>query len=72
MVRGVWNDANVTAKRRLVPTGTAAAELSVDRATLFRWARDGKVRPTETTVGGHMRWDLDDLRDQIRKLQEGR
>lgn len=51
-------------------TGTAAAELSVDRATLFRWARDGKVTPTETTVGGHMRWDLDDLRDQIRRLQE--
>lgn len=53
-----------------MPTGTAAAALSVDRATLFRWAQDGRVKPAETTLGGHMRWDVEELREQVRRLTE--
>jgi excisionase family DNA binding protein len=54
---------------RLLTTGEAAKALSIDRSTLSRWIREEKVRPTDVTVGGHARWDLDDLREQIRELR---
>ncbi|WP_083844732.1 helix-turn-helix domain-containing protein [Saccharomonospora cyanea] len=50
---------------RLLTTGEAAKALSVDRSTLARWLREGRVLPTEVTAGGHARWDLEDLRRQI-------
>lgn len=51
-----------------VGTGEAAAALGVDRRTLTRWANRGAVTPASTTVGGYMRWDLDQLREQLRTL----
>jgi len=55
---------------RLVTTTEAAKALGVSNRTLARWARDGRLTPTERTLGGHLRWDLDDLREQIRRLRE--
>ena len=52
--------------RRLVATGEAARALSVSVQTLQRWVRDGIVTPTATTAGGHHRWDIEDLREQVR------
>jgi predicted site-specific integrase-resolvase len=52
-------------KRRLVPTGDAADALGIDRSTLIRWWQAGYVTPASITVGGHARWDVDDLRRQI-------
>ncbi|ATE52099.1 MerR family transcriptional regulator [Actinosynnema pretiosum] len=53
----------------LVPTGVAAKALGVDRATLVRWWQQGLVTPTLVTAGGHGRWDLDELREQLRALR---
>lgn len=51
----------------LVSTDAAAAEVGVDPETLRRWVRAGKVTPTLRTAGGQYRWDVDDLRRQLRE-----
>ena len=56
----------VPESRRLVATGEAARAWSVSVQTLQRWVRDGIVTPTATTAGGHHRWDIEDLREQVR------
>ncbi|HEY3482622.1 MAG TPA: MerR family transcriptional regulator [Streptomyces sp.] len=50
----------------LVSTGAAARALGLSTKTLQRWAADGWVSPEYVTRGGHMRWDVDKLRQQIR------
>lgn len=55
---------------RFVTTAEAAKALGVSNRTLARWAREKRLRPASTTLGGHHRWDLDDLREQIRLLQQ--
>jgi predicted site-specific integrase-resolvase len=61
--------ANVSPK--LVPTGVAADAIGVDRGTLHRWWRvDGIVTPTLVTAGGHARWDIDDLKRQLRERRK--
>jgi excisionase family DNA binding protein len=54
-------------KRRLLSSGQAADELGIARSTLWRAVKAGDVTPTEITPGGHYRFDLDDLRRQIRE-----
>lgn len=54
---------------KLVPTGVAAQALGVDRGTLVRWWQQKMVTPTVVTPGGHARWDLDDLREQLNHLR---
>jgi len=53
---------------RLITTGAAARELGISTATLTRWAAAGFVAPAERTAGGHYRWDLPVLREQVRRL----
>ncbi|GAA2819008.1 hypothetical protein [Saccharopolyspora taberi] len=36
---------------------------------MARYVQDGLLKPTETTLGGHYRWDLDDVREQIKRLR---
>jgi DNA-binding transcriptional MerR regulator len=58
-------------KRRLLSTGEAAAELGISRRTLSGYARDGILKPAEVLPGPvrrHYRWDLDDLRRQLREI----
>lgn len=55
---------------RLVSSSKAARALGVDRATLWRWQKDGRVSPALRTAGGHLRWDLDQLHRQLRDAQE--
>lgn len=55
---------------KLVPTGVAASELGVARATLVRWWQAGLVTPALVTPGGHARWDLDQLRRDLRDLRQ--
>lgn len=50
----------------LVPTGVAARELGVASTTLQRWVKAGLVTPALITPGGHLRWDLDALKAQLR------
>jgi DNA-binding transcriptional MerR regulator len=51
-----------------LPTGEAARAVGVSPRTLQRWVREGLVKPTQLTAGGHHRWAVDDLREQIRNL----
>jgi excisionase family DNA binding protein len=55
-------------RRRLLSSGQAADELGFNRSTLWRAVKSGDITPTETTPGGHFRFDLDDLRRQIREV----
>jgi len=59
------------ADQRLIRTAEAARALSVDPSTLSRWARQGLVKPTLKTAGGQARWNLDDLREQVRRITDG-
>ncbi|TDD92728.1 MerR family transcriptional regulator [Saccharopolyspora karakumensis] len=52
-----------------VSTGDAAKAIGVDRRTLQRWAAEGVVEPALVTPGGHQRWDVDDLKEQLRKMR---
>jgi DNA-binding transcriptional MerR regulator len=50
---------------KYLPTGEAAREIGVGRATLARWWSEGLVTPVLVTAGGHARWDVDDLKRQL-------
>lgn len=56
---------------RLVSTGEAARRAGVNSTTLQRWVHAGLIRPATRTMGGHLRWNLDDLDRQLRAAQEG-
>ena len=56
-------------QRRLVTTAEAARAVDIDRSTLSRWATAGVVTPARRTVGGHMRWDVEQLERQLAELQ---
>lgn len=64
--------ANVPPAERPLSTGEAAKELGIALRTLQRWVREGSIRPTLRTVGGHARFDPDDLRQQLDELQTRR
>lgn len=51
-------------------TGKAAEALGVSLTTLQRWAHQGLVTSALRTAGGHFRWDLDDLRAQLRAMDQ--
>lgn len=57
------------ARRKLLTSGELANELGVSQRTIARYAREGKLTPAEITLGGHYRWDLDDVRRQLRELR---
>ena len=59
-------------RRELVGTGEAARALGVDRTTLQRWNHAGLVTPAGETLGGHVRWNLDDLRRQVDAIKQQR
>lgn len=49
----------------LLTTTEAARRIGVARRTLANWVQQGKLTPTETTLGGHGRWRESDLRRQM-------
>jgi DNA-binding transcriptional MerR regulator len=56
--------------RRLITSGELAKELGISSRTVARYAREGWITPAETTIGGHYRWVLEDVRAEIKKLRE--
>jgi DNA-binding transcriptional MerR regulator len=54
----------------LVSSAAAARALGVNRSTLWRWQQAGVVRPASRTSGGHARWNLDQLIEQLENAQE--
>jgi excisionase family DNA binding protein len=58
------------APRALITTTEAARALGLSGRSLARWAQEGRLKPQLKTPGGHPRWDLDDLREQLRAFSE--
>lgn len=55
---------------KLVSTGEAARAVGVHVRTLQQWAQQGLVKPAGYTAGGHARWDVDDLLQQLRDQRQ--
>ncbi|QRK93859.1 helix-turn-helix domain-containing protein [Saccharopolyspora erythraea] len=53
-------------------TGELAKTLGLSRSSIARYAVDGRLTPALITPGGQYRWDLDDVKDQFRKLAQDR
>ena len=49
-----------------VTTRVAAKAIGVGVSTLQRWAARGLVTPALRTPGGQARWDVEDLKAQLR------
>jgi excisionase family DNA binding protein len=54
----------------MLTTSEAAAAVNVHRKTLSKYVADGKIKPTLRLPSGHMRWELDDLKAQLRALDD--
>ncbi|MGH3936619.1 MAG: MerR family transcriptional regulator [Pseudonocardiaceae bacterium] len=50
-----------------VTTGQLAEALGVSRSAILKWHRAGLVTPELVTPGGHLRWDVDRVREQLRQ-----
>lgn len=48
-------------------TPQAAKALGVGERSLRRWVADGLIEPDHITPGGHMRWDIERVRSQLRE-----
>jgi DNA-binding transcriptional MerR regulator len=55
---------------RLLSTGEAARALGISRRTLAHYARTGQLEPTLVLPSGYYKWDLEDIRRQLRELRE--
>jgi DNA-binding transcriptional MerR regulator len=49
-----------------VSTGDLAKALGVSRGAVIRWVNAGLITPDVTTPGGHHRWDVKRVREQLR------
>lgn len=58
---------------RLLTTGELARELGVSRSAVLKWANANPplITPEFTTPGNHHRWNLEAVREQLRRT-EGR
>lgn len=54
----------------LVTTQEAADAVGVSKRSLTRWAEQGLLKPALRTPGGHLRWNIEDLRRQLDQLGE--
>jgi len=53
-------------------TREAAEAVRVHIGTLQRWAKEGIVTPAYTTAGGRYRWDIEDLKRQLKALHDAK
>jgi hypothetical protein len=61
-----WRPAEGCGQR---PNPPNSQELGVDCGTLYRWWKEGLVEPAFVTASGHARWDVEDLKRQLREQQ---
>lgn len=54
---------------KFASTGEAARAVGVSTRSLARWAQDGTVTPAVRTPGGHLRWDIEQLRRQLASVK---
>lgn len=53
---------------RLVTTSELARALSLHMRTIQRYRADGLITPEIETKGGHARWDVDKVKEQLREM----
>lgn len=44
--------------------------LGLSPRTIQRYRQEKLITPTEVSIGGHARWDVDEVREQIKKLRQ--
>ncbi|OLT00974.1 MerR family transcriptional regulator [Pseudonocardia sp. CNS-004] len=54
---------------RLITTGEVARAVGLSRQTIQRYQREGLLTPVFVTTGGHARWKLDEVIEQLRQLR---
>jgi hypothetical protein len=54
----------------LVHTSDAAKALGISARSIARWAAEGRITPDLVTPGGHMRWNIANLRQQLEEARE--
>ena len=54
----------------LVSSAEIAREFGVSRRTISRYVKDGHLVPTVVLPSGIYRWDIDDVRRQLRQLRQ--
>jgi DNA-binding transcriptional MerR regulator len=59
-------------RAELVGSGEAARALGIARRTLSHYARTGQLTPALVLPGGRYKWDVADVRRQLRELGERR
>ena len=57
---------------RLVSTGEASKALGISRRTLAEYARTGQLTPALTLPSGYHKWDVEEIRRQLRELRQRR
>jgi DNA-binding transcriptional MerR regulator len=58
--------------RRLLTSGQVGRELGLAPGTISRYARQGIITPALITAGGQYRFDIEQVREELRKLAEKR
>lgn len=58
--------------RKLLTSGEVADELGLSPRTISRYAREGIITPELITAGGQYRFNLDRVREDLRKHAEKR
>jgi predicted site-specific integrase-resolvase len=56
----------------MLTTAEAARVVGIHRKTLSAYVGRGWIKPTLRLPSGHMRWEIDDLKRQLRELDEQR
>jgi DNA-binding transcriptional MerR regulator len=54
---------------KLVTSAELAKELGLSARSIQRYRQEGLLKPEIISPGGHARWDVDSVRDQLRKLR---
>ncbi|WP_094921871.1 hypothetical protein [Pseudonocardia sp. MH-G8] len=53
----------------LVTTAELAARLKLSTRSIYRYYADGKITPDFTTPGGEHRWNVENVKEQLRALR---
>ena len=57
---------------RLLGTGEAARALGISPRTLAHYAQTGQLEPALVLPSGYYKWNVDDIRRQLRELRQRR
>lgn len=49
----------------LVSTGDCAVALGVSKSAILLWHRENKITPAVTSPGGHLKWDVERVREEL-------